>query len=95
MSPSLPRYCYCDLWEKNPDALIARGIPEGFCGFCQVCGAPGHLRHHPAAIPVTGAWCDRHYRYIALTHPLAPVGCLLWLGVGASAIGLLLWIFAH
>jgi hypothetical protein len=34
--------------------------PRGFCGWCEVCGRPGHGRHAPAE-PRTGAWCDQHW----------------------------------
>jgi hypothetical protein len=34
----------------------------------------------------TGAWCDFHYRVLAVIHPLAPVGTFLWLAVIASVI---------
>lgn len=71
------RDCYCgDLDEAS---LRRRGIPPGFCGTCQTCGAPGHTRHHPGAVPSTGAWCDRCYRRLALLHPMTRIGCLVWL----------------
>jgi hypothetical protein len=58
-----PRNCYCDaLRAKAPEALTARGIPEGFCGICMHCGEPGHLRHAPGAQPFTGEWCDKCFR---------------------------------
>lgn len=28
---------------------------------CQRCGAPGQVRHAPAAVPVSGTWCDACY----------------------------------
>lgn len=39
------RTCYC----------IEDG---GFCGTCQTCGAPGHVRHYPGSAPYSGSWCD-------------------------------------
>ena len=35
-------------------------IPMGYCGLCDVCGEPGHMRAHPKS-PTTGAWCDNHW----------------------------------
>jgi len=74
------RDCYCGLWDTDPEYLKREGIPKGYCGLCQVCGQPGHTRHHPGSVPYTGAWCDRHYRKLAWTHPLAFPGTLLWAG---------------
>lgn len=59
--------CYCEERRTNPAlAETMADIPEGYCGICEVCGAPGHTRAHPRA-PVTSAWCDEHYA--ALTRP--------------------------
>jgi hypothetical protein len=55
------RNCYCGVWDTNPAAFEAEGYPVGFCGMCEVCGAPGHTRHHPGPVPYTGCWCDPHY----------------------------------
>jgi hypothetical protein len=71
------RGCYCDLWEKNPESLIAQGIPRGYCGICIRCGKPGHLRQAPGATPVTLAWCDGCYRRATM---------FLWLRVVIFAI---------
>ncbi len=68
------RGCYCGLWEKDPDVLRKQGLPEGYCGLCDVCGKPGHTRHFPGTSPVTGAWCDRHYRMVSVFHPLGHFG---------------------
>lgn len=87
---SAVRGCYCDLWSKKPSVLEQQGLVRGFCGRCQRCRAPGHTRHHPGAVPVTGAWCDRHYRILSLVHPLAPRGMLLWLCVMAGLLALVL-----
>ena len=59
--------CYCHLWETDPQHLIETGVPEGYCGLCdtevggELCGKPGHVRHHPGPYPVTACWCDEHY----------------------------------
>ena len=54
------RDCYCNLWETDP-AVFEKGLPRGYCGFCEVCGKPGHTRHYPGPRPYTGSWCDEHY----------------------------------
>ena len=51
--------CYCDLWTTNPEHLQEQGLPPGFCGFCDVCGEPGHTIAHSNR-PTTGAWCEEH-----------------------------------
>lgn len=79
--------CYCSLWDTHPEVLRSQGVPEGFCGMCDVCGRPGHTRHHPGAVPYTGAWCASHYRRLRWTHPATTRGAVLWL-VG---IALLVW----
>jgi hypothetical protein len=69
------RNCYCGLWQKDPEFFVQRGIPEGFCGICDRCGKPGHMRHYPGA-PGTGAWCDRCYRFVAWFG--SPLKKILW-----------------
>jgi hypothetical protein len=83
------RGCYCGLWETQPGFFTGKEIPPGFCGRCQTCGAPGHVRHHPGAVPFTGSWCDRHYRRLQFTHPATPFGCLLWLLLAGTLFALL------
>ena len=75
--------CYCSYIDRQ--LLENEDLPLGFCGLCDVCGNPGHVRHHPGAVPYTGCWCPRHYRILALTHPKTPVGCLLWIALGVAA----------
>ena len=58
------RHCYCPEDGSHPRYLRKDGIPPEYCGKCQVCGQPGHTRPHPACLPYTGAWCDRHYDLI-------------------------------
>ena len=84
------RNCYCGLWESKPRVLERQGIPEGFCGLCQVCGAPGHTRHFPGAVPYTGCWCDRHFASLRRFHPASAAGFRLWLAC-ACVLALLLW----
>lgn len=72
------RGCYCGLWEKSPEVLIQQGIPQGFCGVCDICKKPGHTRHFPGASPVTGSWCDLHFRLVSIVHPLGVYGKYFW-----------------
>jgi hypothetical protein len=86
------RDCYCPDGPAGT-APITPEVPPGFCGVCEVCGHPGHTRHFPGTSPVTGAWCDAHYRRTAWLHPMGHYG--RWLYAGALlafaliAIGLL------
>lgn len=82
------RGCYCELWDTKPAALESQGVPRGYCGFCQVCGAPGHTRHFPGGVGYTGCWCDRHYRRLSWLHPLAWPGMFVYLLL--VALGVLL-----
>src|SRR5512138_1645413 len=76
---SWPRgQCYCDLWSTSPATLEKQGVPRGYCGLCDVCGAPGHLLHFPGSVPFTGAWCKMHYYRAMILHPLGSVGVFLW-----------------
>lgn len=84
------RGCYCELWDTKPEVLRQQGLPEGHCGKCRSCGAPGHTRHFPGAVPFTGAWCDRHYRRTAILHPLGRPGVLVWL---AALVAVLVALF--
>jgi hypothetical protein len=84
------RGCYCEIWDKDPEYFKSRGVPRGYCGFCQICKKPGHTRHFPGGVPYTGCWCDFHYRLISLIHPLAIPGAILYFGV--IAIGVIIWL---
>jgi len=46
----------------------ARKPPHGFCGWCTVCGQPGHTRHAPDG-PYTAAWCDQHWKELTTFPP--------------------------
>jgi hypothetical protein len=61
MTTSEQRNCYCKPGEVS-------------CGTCERCGAPGHTRHFPGGVPYTGAWCDRCYRIVGLTHLAGTAG---------------------
>ncbi len=53
--------CYCKERETNPGlAETMKSIPVGYCGICDICGKPGHMRGHPH-LPTTKAWCDEHW----------------------------------
>lgn len=85
-------YCSCDLWNKSPYTLEKQGVPKGFCGFCHICGAPGHLQHFPGAVPFTGVWCKQHYYRAMILHPLGSIGGFIW-GFGLlGLIGLIIFI---
>lgn len=78
-SDSNKRNCYCSKEEV--------GTIE-FCGTCMVCKKPGHTRHHPGAVPITGGWCDYHYIRLSWTHPTAKPGMFVWL----ASIGLICFV---
>jgi len=60
--------CYCQ--TPHPEYLRKMGVPEGYCGTCDACGEPGHARHYPGPVPVTAAYCHRHYDELARSyHP--------------------------
>ncbi|MDE2039223.1 MAG: hypothetical protein KGO96_06520 [Elusimicrobia bacterium] len=82
--------CYCDLWDKEEgrQLLIKKGVPRGFCGLCERCGAPGHTRHF-VGLPRTGCLCFRHARRQALSvllNPLRPEGMIAWFLACACAL---------
>ena len=79
------RGCYCDKWETNPAVFESLGYPRGYCGFCEVCGQPGHTQHFPGPIPYSGCWCDRHWRRMLWLDPRARFGCLVWI-VGLALV---------
>lgn len=79
------RNCYCGLWDKTPSILEEQGVPVGYCGMCEVCGAPGHLRHGPGAMPATLSWCDKCYRKVAIVANTQ--GLSLIFAIGAALYG--------
>jgi hypothetical protein len=79
------RNCYCGLWETAPSILVEQGVPAGYCGMCDVCGAPGHLRHGPGAMAATLSWCDKCYRKVAIVAYAQ--GISLILAIGAALYG--------
>jgi hypothetical protein len=81
--------CYCDLRRTNPGVLEKQGVPLGYCGICS-CGAPGHVRHYPGPVPVSGAWCDDCYSCLPAT-PLVTKLFYLFLSLIAGGL-LLVWL---
>ena len=55
--------CYCGTISK--ETMEKEGIPEGYCGLCELCNKPGHTQHFPGAVPYIGAWCDDCFEKIA------------------------------
>jgi len=62
------RQCYCASLDAG--SRREQNLPDGYCGICERCGAPGHTQHFPGPLPYTGAWCDRCVRIVTLTWPL-------------------------
>lgn len=73
-----PDDCYCGLWQTAPSTLLEQSVPPGYCGLCQICQQPGHLRHFPGPVPRSDAYCDRHYRLVQWLHPLSFRGRRVW-----------------
>lgn len=72
------RGCYCKLWDSSPETLQSQGLPYGYCGHCEICKKPAHMRHFPGPVPRTGAWCDHHLRMVMYLHPQGVYGRHLW-----------------
>ncbi len=66
-TPPNERSCYCHSVDEEFRRI--HKLPDGFCGTCDRCGGPGHMRHFPGPLPYTGAWCDRCHRIVAWTWP--------------------------
>ncbi len=74
ISKQSPTNCLCSLWETNPQLLEKQGLPHGYCGICELCGDPGHTRHYPGPVPITGVWCDTCYQVQAHKAPIRTPG---------------------
>lgn len=72
----------CTLRETDPAHFEVQGIPRGYSGMCEICGQPGHTRHHPGPVPSTGRWCDEHYERLSRRRPLGPYIILFVVCVG-------------
>jgi len=88
--------CYCNQRDSNPEILKPGNIPKGYCGLCEICGKPGHIRHFPGPVPYTGAWCDFHYYHVMFLHPKGEyrflVETISWLFLIVAAIAILIWL---
>lgn len=71
--------CQCSLWTTQPDLLASQCVPRGFCGHSDVCGQPGHARHFPRSSPITGTWCEGHYRRLLWLLPMGQCGRRVYL----------------
>lgn len=68
--------CYCEERQSNPElAREMADIPDGYCGFCDLCGQPGHTRAHPDS-PTTGAWCDEHWKALLNRSSFSPANLI-------------------
>lgn len=83
--------CYCN----DQNAAREEGLPPGYCGFCDVCGRAGHIRHFPGASPQTGGWCDCHYKVAACVSPNGRYGIFLWVSLTAAILILEVFLFLH
>jgi hypothetical protein len=86
------RNCYCPRSGPQPEYLQRQGVPEGFCGMCELCGQPGHARHFPGAVPYTGAWCDSCYKRVGNLYLLQWFTVRLVVGLIIAALGLAIFL---
>ncbi len=85
--------CYCGERRTNPElAESMKDLPEGYCGLCDVCGLPGHMRAHPF-LPTTGAWCDEHWKALIARPPMTPDRIFLFLVMGIVGISIGISVF--
>ena len=54
------RDCYCKERINPKMREYFSHIPNGYCGFCDICNEPSHMMTHPRSA-TTGCWCDEHY----------------------------------
>lgn len=89
------RGCYCGIWDKDPGHFAKEGLPEGYCGTCIRCGAPGHTRHYPGPVPFTGAWCDRCYTVLKWTWPFRTLQGWVMLATLAGVVAAVAKLFSR
>lgn len=81
--------CYCD---TSPEEIRARNpgreVPKGFCGFCERCDAPGHVRLRRRPFLHTGVWCDRCLSTVQVERFLRSG----WFKALALAAGIAAWL---
>ena len=88
--------CDCGTSDSAVSSPCTDGLPAGYCGWCAICGRPGHTRHFPGPVPVTGAWCDLHYRMLRWLHPQGQYGRHVWiLLVVAAAVAYVIASIRH
>jgi len=81
-----PADCYCQERLQNPRfAESLKDVPPGYCGLCDVCGKPGHMRAHPQ-LPTTGCWCDEHWQAMLHSPGITPDQILKWLLIAVVGI---------
>ena len=77
-----PQDCYCDHKKENffVHSIPAKksNIPDGYCGLCDICDAPGHIRPFPGSSPSTGGWCNVHYNMAAWVAVQGRYGFFVW-----------------
>ena len=79
------RNCYCGSLDR--EYLEKEGVPEGYCGICDVCGEPGHMQHFPGPVPYTGAWCDECLKGVRRGYIIrAIMNSLIMLAVAGAII---------
>lgn len=77
------RRCRCDDEALDSRASITtRDESDAYCGYCEMCGRPGHRRSFPGVLPFEGAWCDEHYDQMAQFHPCGRHGVVYWSAAG-------------
>jgi len=86
--------CYCEEQKAllNSNGEKTENIPNGYCGLCEICGNPGHVRAHPS-LPITGSWCDEHWdelvnqRVFTLADLIQPLFLFGIIGTGLYFLG--------
>lgn len=80
------RGCCCGLLA--PKVLEQDGVPKGYCGLCDECGKPGHLRQGFSA-PATQVWCDAcwklHVRWVLKRCAIA-IALIVIFFIGLSGV---------
>jgi len=80
--------CYCNERKSNAEfAKSLKDIPEGYCGICDICGKPGHMKAHPQ-LPTSGAWCDEHWNDLLShrTFTLGDIFKVIWMFILAGGL---------
>lgn len=87
-SPETENPCYyCATIDSKERS--ARGVPDGYCGICSICGKPGHIQHFPGPIPYTGIWCDHCVKILYFKRKVKAV---LTYGIIGAVLGYILLV---